>query len=132
MQKKRTSKGVLLTRHDPIIQFHARSFLEQDSQYVDVITAADPLHLFFHNVDDEQLDVLCGYIAAFLYGAETQRIVLAGGQRPDTLTSAEVHFKLETAAFHLHNRFPGVEIETLFVNQSTGTLEQVTSVAGEL
>ncbi len=119
------SQGVLLTRYDSAIQFHARKFLEQTTQRIDLITAEDPLHLFFHHVDDAALDALCKQIAAFLDGADPQRIVLAGGLRSSTLTLGEVRFKLETAAFYLHKRFPGVQVEALFVNQSTGEVEPV-------
>ena len=118
-------QGVLLTRHDPAIQFHARKFLELDASRIGLITAEDPLHLFFHCVDDEAIEQLCGHVAVFLDGAAAQRIVLAAGLRPDALTPGEVHFKLETAAFHLHQRFPGVQVEALFVNQSTGEVELV-------
>ena len=123
------SKGVLLSRHDPDIQFAARRFLERTGARIDVITAEDPLHVFFHNVDKEALEALGRHISAYLYHADKKRIILAGGQRPDTLTDAEVHFKLETAVFHLKEHFPYAEVEALFVNQSTGKLEQVASAS---
>lgn len=119
------SQGVLLTRYNAAIQFHARKFLEQDAQRIDLITAEDPLHLFFHNINDAAVDALCKQISSFLDGTDPQRVVLAAGLRSDTLTPGEVHFKLETAAFHLHKRFPDVQIEALFVNQSTGEVEPV-------
>jgi len=121
------SQGVLVSRPDPVIQSAARRFLEQDATRIDVITGEDPLHLFFHDVDREALEILCRQIATFLREAENKRIILAGGQRSDTLTDGEVHFKLETAAFHLHEHFPDARVEALFVNQPTGQVERVVS-----
>ncbi len=119
------SQGLLISRPDPVIQFSARRHLEQKGNRIDVLTAEDPLHVFFHNVDREALEQLSRYISAFLNEAENKRLILAGGQRPDKLTDSEVHFKLETAAFHLHERFPNARVEALFVNQQTGQVERV-------
>lgn len=121
------SKGILISRHDPDIQFAARRFLERTGARIDIITAEDPLHVFFHNVDKEALEALSRYISEYLHRAERKRIVLAGGQRPDTLTDGEVHFKLETAVAHLKERFPYAEVEALFVNQAIGVVEEVLS-----
>ena len=127
MQPKSKFKAVLLSRHDPEIQILAREFVEKENHFVGVITANDPLHLFFHNVDRTELEVLCDHIAHFLNQSTSQRIVLAGGLRPDALTPAEVRFKLETAAFHLRQYFPKAEVEALYVDQTSRLLEQVVS-----
>lgn len=121
------SGGVLLCRYDSGIQYPARKFLEErwGTERVDVLTAEDPLHLLFHQVDDSALETLCRHLAGFLAGAVPPRLALAGGCRPDALTDGEVRFKLKTAAFHLHQRFPGVRIDVLFVNQQAGTVEEV-------
>lgn len=125
MPTNSASQSVLLTRCHPTIQILARKFLEKDAGTVGLITAEDPLHLFFHNVDDEAIKALCGHLSAFLKATSSQRIVLAGGLRPDVLTSGEVHFKLKTAAAHLRDRFPDVEVDALFVNQEDNTVERV-------
>lgn len=121
------SGGVLISRYDSGIQYPARKSLEEQwgAERIDLLTAKDPLHLLFHDVDDAALEVLCEHIAAFLAGTAPQRLALAGGCRPDTLTDGEVHFKLKTAAFHLQKRFPAAQIEALFVNQDTGIVEEV-------
>ncbi|VGO20617.1 hypothetical protein [Pontiella sulfatireligans] len=121
------SGGVLISRYDSGIQYPARKFLEEQwgAERIDLLTAEDPLHLLFHHVDDSAMEVLFNHIADFLEGTSLKRLALAGGCRPDTLTDGEVHFKLKTAAFHLHRHFPEAQIEVLFVNQFSGVVEEV-------
>jgi hypothetical protein len=127
VKKNHSSGGVLVSRYDSGIQYPARKFLEEQwgVERIDLLTAEDPLHLLFHQVDDAALVVLSNHIADFLDGASPKRLALAGGCRPDTLTDGEVHFKLKTAAFHLRRHFPDAQIKVLFVNQYTGVVEEV-------
>lgn len=119
------SQGILVSRHDPDIQFAARRLLERTGDRIDVITAEDPLHVLFHNVDKEALEALSRNIASFLAHTGKKRVILAGGQRPDILTDGEVKLKLRTARNHLQKLFLYAEVDALFVNQSTGMVEEV-------
>ena len=116
---------ILLSRYDAKIQFLAREYLEKEGRFVGIITAGDPLHLFFHDVDRAELKTLHGHIAHFLDQSVSRRIVLAGGDRPDVLTLGELHFKLEKAACHLRRHFPEAEVEALLVRRQENTVERV-------
>jgi hypothetical protein len=121
------SGGVLLSRFNPTIQFAARGYLAAHwkTDRVDAITAEDPLHLFFHDVDQEELERLSAHIETFLNGAGEQRLALVAGSRTDVLTDEEVKRKVSGATAHLSRRFPHVAVEGLFVDLKTGAVESI-------
>lgn len=123
------SGGVILSRFDSNIQFAARRDLAQrwKTDRIDLITAEDPLHLFFHDVDREEIDRLGAHIETFLNSAQPKRLALASGPRPDVLTDEEVKRKVSTAVQHLSRRFPAADVEGLFVHPQTGCVERVSS-----
>jgi hypothetical protein len=126
-KEKNSSGGVLLSRFDCDIQYCGKKFLEElwDVERVDLLTADDPVRLFFHDIDDEEIDHLSVHIQSFLDGANEKRLVLAGGLRPDVLTNEEVRRKVARAVGHLQLRFPSVSVEGLFVDQKTGVVDRI-------
>lgn len=121
------SGGVLLSRFDSNIQFAARRHLAAHwkADRLDLMTADDPLHLFFHDVDQEALARLGAHIESFLAQAKPKRLALAAGSRPDVLTDEEIKRKLSRAVAHLVRRFPHVTVQGLFVDLKTGTVESI-------
>lgn len=122
-----TKRGVLISRYDKDIQYAARTFLEtnRELERVDLLTAEDPLHLFFHHVDTQAMKHLCGHIDSFLAEADPRELILAGGSRPDILTNEEVKMKLRNAAIYLARRFPDTNVIALFVDKKTREVKRV-------
>ncbi|QHI68135.1 hypothetical protein [Tichowtungia aerotolerans] len=125
-KKNMHSGGVLLCRYNPKIQYLAQEFLKElwETERIDLMTAENPLHLFFHKVDQADLESLSGHIETFLQTSASRRLALAAGLRPDILTDEEVRRKIGVAVAHLRDRFPDTEVEGLFVHRD-GTVERV-------
>lgn len=127
------SSGVLLSRFDRNIQYFSRAFLQTHwgAERIDLMTAEDPLHLFFHDIDTAALTQLRAHMDAFLEGARPQRLALAAGPRCDVLTDEEVKRKICRAVNHLATYFPTVEITGLFIDPQTRSVEPMICRGGE-